>query len=315
MNESRNEKIAKIILTIIIFGFIMVQFTANIITLKGACSGNVKEVKAATETITYFTIYPSGMYIENTRDNFYYTWAKPIIFAYNNDTNKLSFANQEINISQVGAKKPQFWTDSNSNYFYSSEDVTSETAGFMFEAQTDQNRWNSTTKDWSFVYQDGSTVDRINSKPIYINITTTSSNSWDFTIYFENGSNYLIGSFIFRLFYNDMPIEIRDEQSIVSTNSLPLTNGTSLESYNNGYRDATKKMEQYGQQQYNAGKADGIASANQYTFQRLISAVFDVPVQTIYGMFNFEILGVNILNFVLALATLAIVLAIVKAVI
>lgn len=314
MNENRTEKIAKIILTIIIFGFIMVQFIANIVTLKGACSGEVKKVNAATESITYFNIYPLGLYKEDTQDSFYYSWAKPIIFAYNNDTNRLSIANANLKISRVGEKRPQFWTE-DQTYFYCTEDTAEPVAGFMFTAQNDQTRWNSTTKDWSFVYQDGSTTDKINSKPTYINITTNSAANWSLTIYFENGANYTIGIFEFRLYYNNQPIDIQDLNTVYSTNSLPLTTGTSLESYNNGYRDGTKKLEQYGQQQYNAGKADGIASANEYTFQRLISAVFDVPVQTIYGLFNFEILGVNILNFVLALATLAIVLAIVKAVI
>ena len=86
-------------------------------------------------------------------------------------------------------------------------------------------------------------------------------------------------------------------------------------SYNAGYEAASADKNAYGEQRYQAGKADGIASANEYTFERLISAVFDVPVQTVYGLFNFEILGVNILNFVLALLSLMVVVAILKLVV
>lgn len=67
---------------------------------------------------------------------------------------------------------------------------------------------------------------------------------------------------------------------------------------------------------YNAGKADGftdgVANANEYSFAGLLGAVFDVPVQTFQGLFNFEILGVNLSGFFLALLTLMIILAITK---
>lgn len=67
---------------------------------------------------------------------------------------------------------------------------------------------------------------------------------------------------------------------------------------------------------YNIGNADGftdgVASANEYSFAGLLGAVFDVPVQTFQGLFNFEILGINLSGFLLALLTLMIILAITK---
>lgn len=63
---------------------------------------------------------------------------------------------------------------------------------------------------------------------------------------------------------------------------------------------------------YNAGFSDGVANANDYSFTGLLSAVFDVPVQTFTSLFNFDLLGVNLANFFLSLLTLAVVLAIIK---
>lgn len=63
---------------------------------------------------------------------------------------------------------------------------------------------------------------------------------------------------------------------------------------------------------YNRGLEDGAERSNIYTFERLLSAVIDVPVRAFKSMFNFEILGVNLMNFAFSIMTLCFVLAIVK---
>ena len=63
---------------------------------------------------------------------------------------------------------------------------------------------------------------------------------------------------------------------------------------------------------YNNGKTDGIASANNYSFIGLIGAVFDAPLQTFKGLLNFNVLGINLLDFALSLITIALVVYIIR---
>ena len=82
--------------------------------------------------------------------------------------------------------------------------------------------------------------------------------------------------------------------------------------YSEGYKKANEDKTTYGQTQYNKGYAEGAEKGNKYTFTALMLSIVDVPVQTLYGLLNFEILGYNMLNFVLGLISLAIVLYIIR---
>lgn len=86
-------------------------------------------------------------------------------------------------------------------------------------------------------------------------------------------------------------------------------------SYEQGYSQGIKDREQYGNQQYLKGKADGIESANTYSFTGLFTAIFDVPIQTLFGLLNVEILGVNLYSFFTGLLTLALIIFVIKLVI
>lgn len=79
--------------------------------------------------------------------------------------------------------------------------------------------------------------------------------------------------------------------------------------YNEGY--AIGKKEGYNNG-YEVGVVAGASSANEYTFDGLLSAVFDVPVRVFTDLFNFDILGVNLTNFFLSLLTLAVIIAILR---
>lgn len=99
-------------------------------------------------------------------------------------------------------------------------------------------------------------------------------------------------------------------ENTVFQNSLNTTGYT--QGYQEGFKQGQQEKEIYGITQYNKGKSDGIASANNYSFKSLITAVFDVPVQTLYGMLNFNILGINILSFVMSIISVILLIAIVK---
>lgn len=63
------------------------------------------------------------------------------------------------------------------------------------------------------------------------------------------------------------------------------------------------------------GFSDGYDSnlnAHTYTFENLLFAVFEVPVKTFIGLFNFNFLGVNLAGFFLSIFTLACIVMIVK---
>lgn len=83
--------------------------------------------------------------------------------------------------------------------------------------------------------------------------------------------------------------------------------------YNNGYDTGLSEGRDIGYTTgYGAGKADGLALGSDYTFMSFFSAIFDAPIQALTGLLNFEILGINLYNFVTALFTLGLILALIK---
>lgn len=87
--------------------------------------------------------------------------------------------------------------------------------------------------------------------------------------------------------------------------------------YNDGYEAGLLDPENpYTSDAYEAGKEDGYAlgleATNPYTFSSLIFSVFEVPVKTFVGLFNWNFLGVNLANFMLSLLTLSFIVVIVK---
>ena len=87
--------------------------------------------------------------------------------------------------------------------------------------------------------------------------------------------------------------------------------------YNLGYAEGENAGNSSGQkigynQGYNVGYSDGVNATNTYSFFNLISAVIDAPVQAFMGLFNFELLGVNLADFFLSLLTLCFVVTVVR---
>ncbi|MBO4940312.1 MAG: hypothetical protein J6D30_04760 [Clostridia bacterium] len=63
---------------------------------------------------------------------------------------------------------------------------------------------------------------------------------------------------------------------------------------------------------FERGKIEGAMNANEYSFEGLLGAVFDVPMQTFIGLFNFELLGINLASFLFALLTLGLIIAVIR---
>lgn len=79
--------------------------------------------------------------------------------------------------------------------------------------------------------------------------------------------------------------------------------------YNRGYRWGYGLGYDNGE---TVGRAAGIASANDYTFLGLIGAVIDAPIQAFTGLLDFNVLGVNMRNFLISLFSISIVFVIIK---
>lgn len=82
--------------------------------------------------------------------------------------------------------------------------------------------------------------------------------------------------------------------------------------YNRGYTTGYNTGDTDG---YYRGYNDGGNSANTYSFLGLISAVIDAPIKAFTGLFNFNLLGVNMVSFITALFTLAVIITIIKKVV
>lgn len=104
------------------------------------------------------------------------------------------------------------------------------------------------------------------------------------------------------------------------TQSTYYNNGYNV-GYNAGYTAGIQDNQQNVYQNgYNAGydngfdigKTEGITSANDYSFLGLIGAVVDAPLNAFKSLFNFNILGVNLLDFIFGILTLIITIYIIK---
>lgn len=83
----------------------------------------------------------------------------------------------------------------------------------------------------------------------------------------------------------------------------------SLTGFQSGYTTGYTKGYDVGEE---AGKIIGRNEAHQFTFFNLFGAIFDVPIAVLTGMLNFDLLGINLLSFVTAILTLALILRLIR---
>ncbi len=102
-------------------------------------------------------------------------------------------------------------------------------------------------------------------------------------------------------------------------------NLTDSDYYNTGYTDGYNNGKAAGQSSgyssgysdgdsagYTRGFAEGQEAGGDYTFLSLLSSVIDAPINAFKSLFNFDLLGFNLLSFITGLITLALVIFIVK---
>lgn len=87
--------------------------------------------------------------------------------------------------------------------------------------------------------------------------------------------------------------------------------------YNEGKKDGLDEgyvtgKEDGRQEGYSEGYVDGANNASDYTFFGLISAVVDAPIQAVTGLFDFEILGYDMKNFMFSLLTVCVIITVIR---
>lgn len=87
----------------------------------------------------------------------------------------------------------------------------------------------------------------------------------------------------------------------------------SIDGYDSGYSagstDGYDSGYAYG---YNVGHATGLTDSGEYSFMSLLGAVFDAPIKALMGLFNFNVLGVDMTSFVSSLFALCVIVVIIK---
>ncbi len=138
-----------------------------------------------------------------------------------------------------------------------------------------------------------------------------------------NGGTFTVSFFVndliieedllsYRIYYLDNPANFSDSESYNYGYKAGYTDG-----YRNG--DSTGKANGYASgyntgltEGYNSGYNVGVSDSNQYSFYNLFGAVLDAPVKVFSGLFNFELLGINLLGLITGLFTLAVIIIIIK---
>lgn len=145
----------------------------------------------------------------------------------------------------------------------------------------------------------------------FINYNCIEVRFQDFNIWIYFGNTVWYNDDVKKSYIKGLPIKgVKMESAVVAT-----TQTNTLEAYQQGYAQAIRDKEAYGETRYQAGYAEGVQTAGTYTFENLILSVIDAPISTLYGLLNFEILGTNIFSFVIALISIVIIVKIIQIVI
>lgn len=155
-------------------------------------------------------------------------------------------------------------------------------------------------------------------------ITYTDVNGYTMTfVFFANSIGSRLGSNALRFAFDDRTYYLDNTLDNDEIYNQGFNDGKS-QGFNDGYQDGITVGERNKEQAveqalnsgfhngYNKGKADGIASANDYTFLSLLGAVVDAPLNSITSFFDFNLLGFNMANFFWAIMTCIVILGIIK---
>lgn len=137
----------------------------------------------------------------------------------------------------------------------------------------------------------------------YLHITYYDRNNEYLSFVFVVSPDYVFNTRTYFL-TNDFTGDEMFDQGYQNGYDAGLSDGSS-----SGYNDGFNAGQVVG---FENGYNSGINDSNQYSFYNLFGAVLDAPVKTFTGLFNFDLLGVNLLGLITGLITLAFVILIIK---
>lgn len=130
--------------------------------------------------------------------------------------------------------------------------------------------------------------------------TSASSSSSEFSYFVLPSRSYVLGS--------TLNSDDSYNMGYTAGQSAGYSNGYTA-GQSSGYSEGYSAGDTIG---YNRGYSAGVEVGNDYTFFSLVSAVIDAPIQAFMGLFNFELLGINLAGFFTGLLTLAFIITIVR---
>ncbi len=199
-------------------------------------------------------------------------------------------------------------TEPTYNNQYDSDGMIIGSPGIIIEIQTQYVDMSMNNKDNTITIakQHDATPLSIYFDFINYNCIEVRFSSFNIWIYFGNTVWYNDGAL--KSYIRGLPIKgVKIESAVVAT-----TQANNIEAYQQGYAQAIKDKEAYGEQRYQTGYAEGIQSGGTYSFENLILSVIDAPLSTLYGLLNFDILGTNMFSFVIALVSIVIIIKIIQ---
>lgn len=131
-------------------------------------------------------------------------------------------------------------------------------------------------------------------------------------------SNFIEFAFLNNNFYNS---QSRFQNRTYYFTQVDNDSASYSAGYNDGYSVGNSAGESSGYKKgysvgdnagYSRGYNAGVADSNDYTFLGLMSSVVDAPIKAFTGLFNFEVFGVNLSDFVFGVSTLCIIIFVVR---
>lgn len=185
-----------------------------------------------------------------------------------------------------------------------------------------QSKHPVTSVRWSYELDTDAThiypVYPINAYNRYVTVLQyyTSVSTLPFLTLVFSGPNYKVGDPFTRTIYT-------------AEGTKNLSDASSKAQYDEGYKAGYYDGEAVGYNEgseegftrgYDTGKTDGygsgynagVAESGEFSFLRLIGAVFDAPIKAFSGLLDFEVLGFNMKSFFLSLITASVIVAIIR---
>lgn len=266
----------------------------------------VRQVNGYSNSL-YTVLFSASCYTRNGEfylsPKFKYTTSSGLNLSYY-DCTYFRFFNSNNNITWQGSQNIPLGVNAYLGFYYAESDI-SKSNFFMADFSSDVD-FNCNVYKTSLYLSDKTPQHPNGSSEFkFLNIQYFDVNENWLTFSFYVPKNYEFNS---RVYYFIPEENITEDQYYQSGYDEGVADGYE-DGYNAGLQDNQELIYNNG---FNAGYEAGFDYSNDYSFNGLLGAVIDVPVNAFTSLLNFEVLGINILGFISGLLTLALIIFIVK---